>query len=742
MSDPRRQQILVAANAIEVPPSSSVPASEAARITVAANLAHYGYGLSAQAFTALGGLGEAELAAWWADVELVLAEATGAEKKMEAFVVYKNFPSEVLAMSEVEYWSRQLCMYWGLPNELFAQPAQERPPRTDERAGELTFRVLHLADEKTLPAIRDGLFAKPTRWLEGQWHDVQFLVGALDEQVDLGALPFVENRIQLAAHLLERGARVSVASATDVLRLAAALSGGDVSLREPTRLRKLTRRERRGLLALLERCPNLEEDLARRREPWKRLLQQLHPGDYRDQVPRVVAAYDKLYNAAPIATFNSELERLLAARDRDALTLLQTRPGEFARRLRMTLARFGPEAVTAFTRVLGELTVHQLLKLRGFLATIDERRWRTFPPRGNWSKVQIVDRATNEKVGEPKALADRLGEVVSGVIEAVTGRARRGAPAAGGAPTPRPRTETALQLRSATADVLGALDDELSRRLREVGPVALAPETARVKLPTNDDKLSPFGRGTVFPIPPNIQFVRTATYWKSGPTSHNLWYDNGWNFHDAEWAPLGVCAWNRERFHDAAVFSGDPTNSKDLEGRACQMLDLYLDKLVKRGVRYAVWTVLCYSRKTFADAEEVHAALQWGVEPERGKLFEPSRCQLSFPLRGDSLTKYVVYLDLARRELVYLDASLPARVTSAAANGKLLSRNLPAYLEYLASLPSVHDLFLHAPQDPRGMPVLYDDAQRALAHGQPAYVFRPTNPDSEFTPFDPTRLLG
>jgi len=527
--------------------------------------------------------------------------------------------------------------------------------------------------------------------------DVQFLVATLDQQVDLAVLPFVENRIRLAAFLVERGATANLDTATDVLRLAAALSGGDISLREPGKLRNFKRRERRALLGMLEAAKHLDEDLARRSEVSKRLLYKLHPGDYRSEYPRVASVYDKLYNATPIPRFSAELERLLAAHDREALALLKTRPGELARRLHSTLLAYGADSVRAFTEVIDELKTIQLLKLHRYLETVDDRAWRMFPPKGNWSKVQVVD-ADVEHRRIPRAL--------------------RG-------------------------DLLGAIGGELSRRLRHVGPVALAADVARVKLQTNDEELSPFGRGTVFPIPPGIKFIRTATYWKTGAGDGNTWFDNGWNFCKADWSPAGtgVCCWNHEKFHDAAVFSGDPTNSKDLEGRACQLLDLYPDRLVKHGVRYAVWTVLCYSRITFSKAIEVFAALQWGEDPQKGKLFEPSRTQLSFPLRGESLTKYVAYLDLERRELVYLDANLPARTTSAGANSPLLAKYMPAFVEYLAALPSVHDLFAHAPRSRTGMPVLYDDSATRLETGKPAYVFRPTNQDSAFTPFDPASLL-
>ncbi|HEY0989568.1 MAG TPA: hypothetical protein VGD80_21010 [Kofleriaceae bacterium] len=685
----RGHRILISNRRIALP-AAGAPPSPATVATLVANIAYFGFALSAEAYAALGRASDAELGAWWRDIEEVLAALTGDDKQMASFVVYKNFPAEVLAMDEVEYWTRQILMYWGLPNELVTQAEKPR-----ERLGEPPeFRVLHLATPTALSEICAGLFALPARWIDDQWLDVQFLVGALDRQVELDAIPFVENRIRLAAYLIERGATPSLTIASDVLRLAAALSGGDISLREPTRLRKLARRERRALLAMLESAKQLDEDVARRREAFKRLLHKLHPGDYRTDCPRVVAVYDKLYTSARIPRFSAELEQRIAARDTGALELLRTRPGELARRLHAMLLAFGPEAARAFTAVVDRLTTIQLVRLHRYFSTVDGRRWRTFPPRGNWTKLQIVDMPKGRKL--PRAL--------------------RG-------------------------DLLGAIRGEIARRLAHVGPVALSPKVACVKLQTSDSELAPYGRGTSFPIPPRIRFVRTASYWSTGPTRSNLWFDNGWNFFSAEWKSLGACCWNAAAFGKGAVFSGDPTSSKDLEGRACQLIDLYLDELAKAGVAYAVWTVLCYSRIPFSAAKEVFAALQWGEKPQAGKLFEPSRCQLAFPLAGESFTKFVALVDLGRREVVYLDANLHASTTSAAVNGKLLEKNMPAFVEYLDSLPSVYDLFDHLPKAADGMPVLYDDAAGGLSGGRRAYVFAPRNQDSAFTPVDPSTLL-
>jgi hypothetical protein len=688
-------RVLVRHDLVAIPAPGAAAASPAALATVAANLAYYGFALSAPAYGALARVGADDLELWWLEFEPVLAVLTGDDKRMDRFVVYKNFPAEVLALDDGEYWLRQILMYWGLPNEFVTEEERDRAPLSDAPAP----RVLQAADGATLRRIRDALHAVPARWTDDQWEDVEFLATEVPGPVDLASIPFVENRIRLAARLCEQGIESTVDTATDVLRLAVALSGGDISLRVPHRLRRFTRRERRFLLGLLERATHLVEDIARRRERFKRLLHELHPGDYRAAFPRVVAAYDALYRREPSSGFNADVERLLAAKDPAVLGLLATRPGEFARRLRVLLLTFGGVAVEAFGPVAERLRTIQLLKLRRYLATHNDRRWRMYPPRGDWSRVQVVGACDLRRL--PAQLRNTLQ---------------------------------------------AGIDTELTSRLAVAGPVALSSTVDRVKLPTNDAELAPYGRGTVFPIPDRVTFLRTASYWRTGRTHSNIWYDNGWNFFDADWKPVGECCWNATRFGGGkrttpgAVFSGDPTNSKDLDGRACQLIDLYLDRLPELRARYAVWSVLCYSRVMFSAAEEVFAALQWGERPQGGKLFEPSRCQLAFALTGNCYTKFVAYVDVARRELVYLDANLPVSVTSAAVNGPRLATTMPAYVEYLATLPSVHDLYRYAPGAPDGMPVVYDDAGVRIAGG-PAYVFRPSSPDNEFEPVDPAALL-
>ena len=246
----------------------------------------------------------------------------------------------------------------------------------------------------------------------------------------------------------------------------------------------------------------------------------------------------------------------------------------------------------------------------------------------------------------------------------------------------------------------------------------------------------------MFPIPGNIKFIRTASYWEN--KSHgNTWFDNGWNFFGENWEVKGTLCWNATDFgNKAAVFSGDPTNSKEMKGKACQLIDLYIDKLDAAGVRYAVWNILCYSGVKFSQATDVFAALQWGEDAQKGKLFEPSRCQLSFPLEGDSLTKYIAYIDIKERKLVYMDANLRGNVRSAQSNENILSEKMPAFMEYLDSIPSVYDLFKNVPKSDEGVAIVYDDKDIELKDEESAYVFKPLNDKNSFTQINLSELLS
>lgn len=675
--------ILLRHNYIEIPShNDSSDEAEEALPTILMNIAYYGYALSLDAYKALSGLSYDDLASWWQSVEKELKDITGDNRKIDAFVVYKNFPAEVLDKTAAEYWVPQILMYWGFPSELFTQEVKPREDMSEKRNS----IVLHLSKKETLSEILDSYLRVPARWKDQEQQDVMLLIESIPFSVE--KISFKENLVNLAKVAIEAGKYVRVSTATDVLRLAAGLSDGDVSLRANTKFVSFKKPVRRFLLNALEDCANLASDIARRPEMWKRFLYQLHPGDFKNRYKKVCAVVNELYHDK-LVTFNSQIENLLKSKDAKVLVLLASRPGEFRRRLIHVLDIFGDAAAEAFIKqnVLDKLTLAQIVSLRSFLVSVNDRLQRVFPPKGNWNKLQI---------GEARL-------VETNHIE----------------------------------KIVYALGQELKTRVPKVK--MLSELTKLIKLPNNGD-VSPFARGTTFLIPQEVKFIRTASYWKIKTTA-NTWFDNGWNFFDNNWKSVGACCWNAVKFGKGAVFSGDPTNSNEMQGRAAQLIDLYPDELVKQGARYAVWNILCFSHIPFSDAEDVFAALQWGKDPQKGKLFEPSRCQLSFPLKSKQMTKYICLIDLETRQMVYLDANLHGNVQSAINNGTSLEKNMPPFVEYINSLPSVYDLFCESVSDEGNLYVLNSDAEIELKDAE-AYVFKPENKENKYTSFSLNKLLS
>lgn len=294
----------------------------------------------------IGMLSAAELTHWLREVVGVLRRQTGAHVHHKPF--YPNFPEQVLTASEAELYLNAVMHYlthWRLPPTEHARPAMLE--------GNFISRVIEPGSVSEFESLLEPLVSSRTSLSEEENADVIWFVREYKRDVFRllpEAIPFREIRAQLGGALILHvagDARVDAflernfETATDVLRLAIALNGGDVSLTTAsTRFKAMKRSTRRLLLRLLDHIPNAVEDVMRHAERWKRLAEALHPGDYADKYPRALAAITAARRNEAPASFGSRVETLLAQRHIATLTpLLQSRPGEFARRLDVTLDR-------------------------------------------------------------------------------------------------------------------------------------------------------------------------------------------------------------------------------------------------------------------------------------------------------------------------------------------------------------------------------------------------------------------
>ncbi|MCP4440899.1 MAG: hypothetical protein GY810_18410 [Aureispira sp.] len=651
--------------------------------TLVSNLLYYGYVPAQNLYKQLGLAlieDKKKVTQWWNTLEKALKRRTRADKNIGEYIVYQNFPKEVLEMSEAEYWIRQLSIYWGVAPTLLQKEKEERSKMFEA----INFKVLQLAQPNALESIWESLLNTPAGWTVQDKKEIKWF---LDKQLAPKNAAFKENLVYLATLCIKKGIHLKLATTTDVLRLATGLSDGDISLNSNSKF-KLKRSERKYILSLLEKPNDLGEGIMRHKNKWIKLFHQLHVGDYAERFPKSYKVATTIRNNGKFPTFNAKVENYLEQLDQQILVLLQERPGEFARRLLHMVELFEQKAVDHFLPIVDQLETITIVKLKKHIKTVSNRKFRTFAPKANWRKLQIVD------------------------------------------------NEISIDQDYAHQLVL-AFDTVLKERLvaKFGDQIFYTEDIDKIKLPSNNaEAISRFNKGTVLDIPEDIKFIRTATYWQE--KDRVCWMDNGWNFFDEHWLPKGTTCWNNvAEMGKAAVFSGDPVNSYNKEGKAGQLIDLYIPQLLKQNVRYAVWSILSYNRIPFEDMIDVQGLMLMGTDAQKGKLIEPSRVTFAFPVKGKSLAKYICYVDLLLRKIIILDTGLYAQVSSAKNNEAQLSTQMPAVVEHINSLPSILDLVgvLPSSEMENAIPIVYTDKEVEIIDKK-AFVFEPKNDKNQFTP--------
>ena len=637
---------------------------------------------------------------------------------------YPDFPVQVRSASEAALLVNAALHYLGdvvgvriLPDY---RPSPREPlPRDD---GALT--ELGLATAQDLERIVADLAAQATPFSAQDRADLTAL-----RDFGPGRAPHVavkENLAVLTVAFPDLDFSASYRTVTDVLRLAVAMAGGDVSLAEPCRFPSFSRAQRRRLLGLLDAVGQVQdgrdsaEEMARRCERWKRLARHLRPGDYARRFPRAAALLHQVASGDAEAGFTSRLEEALARRDvKGALRLLTTRPGVFARRLNHLLRLCADDVarervVAEFARVAPEVSLPVLVRL-----------WEYFSSPG------------------PDALPWRVV-----AIKAATGTKTTLIPS-----TRRPGP--------ADAAVVRAVEEALRQR-RRLGRIAVDQGmyegyTAPMGLRSASPGMRTAGRGTRLPLPEG-ETIRFFLHWcdlpeappeapgPAGPAGPAAKADRDTRvdldlsafFVSEDFARTEQIAYYNLR-STAAVHSGDLTSAPD---GAAEFIDVTLAEALRQGWRYVVMTVHSFSHHRLSEVPECWAgAMARGADPQSGEVFEASTVMQRLDLVSPTFNATPFVIDLAERRLIWWD--LPVGVGEhQVANLDRSSNRVLAHLLYLLEgrrMPLAHLLGLLADvvvEDPDEAQLVFGEGgilpwqtERILALLGPAEVAAERNPD-------------
>lgn len=417
-------------------------------------------------------------------------------------------------------------------------------------------------------------------------------LGILAERCALGpqpeSIPVRENRAVVNRARLAAGADLMLDTVVDVLRLACALSGGDVTLQEPTRFKGFPRPVRRKLLAGLDAVvaanPAKLADVPAYREPFKRLGERLHPHEY-PQWPYAADVFAVARGEKEARSFDSRVEQSLDAYDiLGAVRLLESAPGKLFRALDLLLriAADGEEreaVLAAAVKAAPEVSGRVLLSVREHFLN--------------------RERASDH----PRIFVNRRGR---GWV----------------APDTRPPVPAAARDRLVTA-----LDAELRRRLPAPRRLLLDPDVLDVALPLSGAAstagLGVLPRGSTSAVAG--ERLRFFVHWKQAEKRTD--YDLSALLLHSDYSTDSWLSYTSLRAAGGR-HSGDVTEAPD---GASEFIDLSLERVRST---FVVPQVNIYAGEGFDEAEESFFGFMVRDGAQRGRPFEPRTVRMKSELRG------------------------------------------------------------------------------------------------------------
>lgn len=580
------------------------------------NIESLGYTFSENLIETLKTLSLESLTEFYHETVKNLREIVGAHREFKP--MYPNFPKQVLEMNEARLYINAIIHY--ITNRLPSFEKKERIPLLDN----VNLKIIELGTISDFESICTKLSASNTSISETDKNDLKWFVeNYRDDVLRLlpEEIPQKENMAFIGGLLIANTENAEsflcekIKTATDVLRLAVAMSEGDVSLANATKFRNFKRFERRALLALLENCGNITEDFLRWKKRWIRLGERLHPGEFAEQFPNTFQAFDVVRNNKPFETFNAKIERALIEKNSErVIELLDARAGDFARRLDHLLridASKANDILEKFARRGEKISTPVLLQVKTHFQHRGEKSdLRTFFPKGDVAKVF----ATENKL-------PYLNEQICAEAAKIC--------------------KTALLERFSKLAPLGKcyLDERLKNYL-----VPFSQRSASKALRT-------IVRGSKIDLP-EAKVIRFFLWWKNSKERTDIdlsaaLYEDNLNYKDI------VSYYNLKNY--GGHHSGDIVDAP--EG-AAEFIDVDIAKTVEMGIRYVVLSLNSYTQQPYCDLPECFAGWMARTHADSGEIFEPKTVENRIDLASDTRICIPLIVDLYENKVVWTDIAL------------------------------------------------------------------------------------
>lgn len=611
------------------------------------NIEPYGFTFSPSVINELKEYSPETLIDWFTQVvEPVMKKITGANHKWSC--MYPNFPQQVMDASEAELYINALVHYLTFGEVL---PDYEAKTRLHLICNPNATKVIDIGCDEAAILIFKNIVSSNVSVSVQDINDCKVIFNRFPEictvylETDSTVIPNKENLAKITSMVWDSvgyekcSMKRYFKTATDVLRLYVALSDGDVSLSSPTRFINLSRKFRRNIMNLLESCgKNLTEDMFRYREQWLRVGEKIHPFSYNNKkYNHTIAAFDFIRNKKKPSFFANKVNNLIdVLKTNNCVTLptinnlvniLETRPGEFARKLDLVLRCCYNEpmatrvVLNSFESVANKISIPILLQLRKHFANRNYIDDRVFFPKGNVAKAVVINNNL-----------------------------------------PHLRTDVCISVNT-------ICNEAIKNKLKEkepLGKVYIDEEFDNFIMPFSLRNANPaskiVARGSRLKVSDDTNIIRLFVWWTNSddesPSRHRVDLDLSCGFYDENWHLIKRISYRNLRdgqincYHSGDITNGGPKNGNGV----AEFIDIDLNSI--ESAKYAAFTVNSFTGQKFSELPNCCFGWMQRNGFNDGEIFEPATVDMKIDIKSASKVSIPAVFDCESREIIWTDINV------------------------------------------------------------------------------------
>lgn len=502
---------------------------------------------------------------------------------------------------------------------------------------------------------------------------------------------------------------------TDLLRLSAAINGGDTSLAVDTKIKNMSRPVRKAFAAKLDVLlsegdkSQFMENMFTYKEQWTKLAHAIHIGEYQKKFPNAFEALQKVRSNDKEESFNYQVEKLISeGKTVQASELLKVRPGVFGRMLNQVLAKSSSVEdqdliLKNFKSASLSIATPVLLQIHAKFKYDNQNDRKIILPKGGMGKVFVRD-MNESPVKEVKVTKKVATKVLANSLQSAL-QNKFGVSEV--KEVKKQFVKTPALDSSVAQKIVSIIEETLIERFKSapsLGKVYIEDALALQNIPfaqrTASKALKTVPKGSRFVKESDKPIIRFFTWWNENGVDKNgekvnvgrVDIDLSVGIYDAGYNLIKQCAYYDLRSSDYLAHSGDITSAPN---GAAEYIDVHIEKMLKDipGAAYVGQLISSYTNQKYADMPECYAGWMEREQKQHGEIFEASTVKNKVDITCDATQVLVCLYDIARKEYIWADT--PVKASSYYNNLNSVKGQLAYTIEGLAEMkkPNLYDLF-------------------------------------------------